>query len=300
MRISLLKSVAKRQKEHDPNSVCSVSSFTARPMLRVGGKDQSTRFLNFIDAMAGFRHLLTQEDRDKAASLCQNLRGHLRSRFIVLSDDKVPPPPPNRKRPRSDQLPDTGSDVQDLSNGKRFMPGTGANAQPLGVPPFSSGFDGQAQSQARPGVSNQPHGYHTVSTAFDVHAQAQNLIGVAQAPVQAHSLPPVHQAISLTQQVPSLSSPNSFPPLVSTTRLNEAAGSLEDGFQTVSGRGGRRQSQHVIPGVQKIKQKQNGRGASRFDGARGLTEELAGHDTELQGDLSGGSPTMFVDAADEL
>ena len=115
------------------------------------------------------------------------------------------------------------------------------------------------------------------------------MIGVAQAPVQAHSLPPVHQAISLTQQVPSLSSPNSFPPLVSTTRLNEAAGSLEDGFQTVSGRG-----------VQKIKQKQNGRGASRFDGARGLTEELAGHDTELQGDLSGGSPTMFVDAADEL
>ena len=98
MRISLLKSVSKRQKEHDPNAVCSVSSFTAHPMLRVGGgKDKGTRFLNFVDAMAGFRHLLTREDLDKAASLCQNLRGHLKSRFLVLSDDRVPPPPPNKK-----------------------------------------------------------------------------------------------------------------------------------------------------------------------------------------------------------
>jgi len=46
-------------------------------MLRVGGgKDKGTRFLNFVDAISGFRHLLTQEDIDKAASMCQGLKGH--------------------------------------------------------------------------------------------------------------------------------------------------------------------------------------------------------------------------------
>ena len=34
VRISLLRSVSKRQKEHDENAICSVTSFTARPMLR--------------------------------------------------------------------------------------------------------------------------------------------------------------------------------------------------------------------------------------------------------------------------
>ena len=100
VRLSLLRSVSRRQKDKDPKAVCSVSSFTSRPMLRVGGgKDQGTRFLTFVDAMLGFRHLLTQEDLDKAASMCQGLKGHLKSRFLVLSDDRQPPPLP------------TGSDV---------------------------------------------------------------------------------------------------------------------------------------------------------------------------------------------
>ena len=64
VRISLMRAMSKRQKEKDPNATCSVSAFTARPLLRVGGKDQGTRFLSFVDAVAGFRHLLTQEDLD--------------------------------------------------------------------------------------------------------------------------------------------------------------------------------------------------------------------------------------------
>ena len=69
--------MSKRQREKDPNAVCSVSSFTPHPMLRVGGgKDKGTRFLSFVDAMSGFKHLLTQEDLDKAASMCQGLKGH--------------------------------------------------------------------------------------------------------------------------------------------------------------------------------------------------------------------------------
>ena len=41
--------------------------------------------------MLGYRHLLTVEDLNKAASMCSSLKGHLRSRFIVLSDDRDPP-----------------------------------------------------------------------------------------------------------------------------------------------------------------------------------------------------------------
>ena len=35
VRISLMRAVSKRQKEHDEKAVCSVTSFTARPMLRL-------------------------------------------------------------------------------------------------------------------------------------------------------------------------------------------------------------------------------------------------------------------------
>ena len=70
VRLSLMRSISKRQKLNDPNAICSVTAFTSRPLLRVGGKDQGTRFLSFVDSIAGFRHLLTQEDLDKALSLC--------------------------------------------------------------------------------------------------------------------------------------------------------------------------------------------------------------------------------------
>ena len=66
--------------------------------------------------MLGYRHLLTPEELNKAASMCSSHKGHLRSRFIVLSDDRDPPPPPVRgKRGR----PDEGSDPN--VGGKRFQ-----------------------------------------------------------------------------------------------------------------------------------------------------------------------------------
>ena len=182
-----MKSISKRQKECDPNAVCSVSAFTARPLLRwkflivltyyvrhcqtffarpllrwkflivltyyvrhcqtfikvqvldhannvsqscfqsttrslrffelyrefsdkfyfffrVGGKDKPTRFLSYVEAVHGFRHLLKQEDLDKALSLCTSLKGHLKSRFLVLSDDRILPPyqPKSGKRSHPD------------------------------------------------------------------------------------------------------------------------------------------------------------------------------------------------------
>ena len=98
VRISLMRAMSKRQKERDPNAVCSVSAFTSRPLLRVGGKDQGTRFLSFVNAVAGFRHLLTQEDLDRALSLCSNQKGRLKSKFLVLSDDRVLPPFQRKKK----------------------------------------------------------------------------------------------------------------------------------------------------------------------------------------------------------
>ena len=124
VRLSLLRAISRRQKERDPQAVCSISAFSARPLLRVGGgKDQGTRFLSFVDAINGFRHLLKQEDLDKALSLCTGLRGHLKSRFMVLSDDRVLPPAP-----------------QGQHRGKRAHPGGG----------------GEQFSQKRQNVSQPP------------------------------------------------------------------------------------------------------------------------------------------------
>ena len=103
VRLSLMRSISKRQKLNDPNAICSVTAFTSRPLLRVGGKDQGTRFLSFVDSIAGFRHLLTQEDLDKALSLCSGQRGRLKSKYLVLSDDRVLPP--YRPKPRNQQGP---------------------------------------------------------------------------------------------------------------------------------------------------------------------------------------------------
>ena len=75
---------------------------------RVGANNRGTRFLSFVDTMLGYRHLLTPEDLNKAASMCGSLKGVLRSRFLVLSDDKDPPPPPvrvKRGHPDGDRVP---------------------------------------------------------------------------------------------------------------------------------------------------------------------------------------------------
>jgi len=141
-----MRSVSKRQKAHDPEAVCSVTSFTARPLLRVGGKDKGTRFLSFVDAMLGFRHLLTADDLNKASSLCTSMKGTLKSKFIVLSDDKMLPPPPSTRRKRvlsGDQeqsLPAKNSRPEKSSaRVSKANPGTSAQAQAdvsLGDRPF--------------------------------------------------------------------------------------------------------------------------------------------------------------------
>ena len=154
-----MRSVSKRQKAHDPEAVCSITSFTARPLLRVGGKDKGTRFLSFVDAMLGFRHLLTSEDLNKASSLCTSMKGTLKSKFIVLSEDKVLPPPPNARRKRvlsgdQDQsLPAKNSRPEKSSaRVSNCNPGTSTSADaPLGDRPFQV-VDQSRKKKLPPGV----------------------------------------------------------------------------------------------------------------------------------------------------
>ena len=143
-----MRSVSKRQKAHDPEAVCSVTSFTARPLLRVGGKDKGTRFLSFVDAMLGFRHLLTADDLNKASSLCTSMKGTLKSKFIVLSDDKMLPPPPSARRKRVL----SGDQEQSLPS-KNSRP----EKSSARVSKANPGTSAQAQAQAQAQVQAQVH-----------------------------------------------------------------------------------------------------------------------------------------------
>ena len=139
-----MRSVSKHQKAHDPEAVCSVTSFTARPLLRVGGKDKGTRFLSFVDAMLGFRHLLTADDLNKASSLCTSMKGTLKSKFIVLSDDKMLPPPPSARRKRVL----SGDQEQSLPS-KNSRPEKGSARVSKANPGTSAQAQAQAQVQAQ-------------------------------------------------------------------------------------------------------------------------------------------------------
>ena len=92
-------------------------------VFRVGTKEGGTRFMSFVDSINGFKHLLTQQDLDKALSMCSSMKGKLRSRFIVLSDDRTPPPPPanNRGKRTLDDEP------EDNANKRKFVPRSKSN-----------------------------------------------------------------------------------------------------------------------------------------------------------------------------
>ena len=138
--------------------------------------------------MSGFRHLLEQDDLDKAASLCTSLKGHLKARFIVLSDDRVLPPPPNKSGKRNrdaDEREDDQSNVgtqkktrgvagvSRISGSGRGARGRGAAAATRQTPPrFAKEVRGQPQrgsssasSRAAPanaGSEAAGHGYFSV------------------------------------------------------------------------------------------------------------------------------------------
>ena len=223
VRISLMRAMSKRQKEKDPNATCSVSAFTARPLLRVGGKDQGTRFLSFVDAVAGFRHLLTQEDLDRALSLCSGQKGKLKSKFLVLSDDRTLPPyqgpkkrvgQPGRQASAPGQAvpmpgPDHISVVPDLQ-------------QP---PPLQSGF--RFAGQQFPMYAPVP-GHH------GLHIQQQLVPGVIPIPsTHQQALPQFIYPSQDVQQMHGLANPSSHPSQVAQVQAMSQV--VSPSLQTVPG-----------------------------------------------------------------
>ena len=122
-------------------------------IFRVGGKDKPTRFLSFVEAVHGFRHLLTQDDLDRAMSLCTSLKGHLKSKFLVLSDDRILPPYQPKSGKRSH--PDNSSDSVP---GKRThqdpgVSGAQASAASATSTAPAASFSSVVQTHLIPGVS---------------------------------------------------------------------------------------------------------------------------------------------------
>lgn len=117
----------------------------------VGTKESGTRFLTYVDAVLGFKHLLQQSDLDKALSLCTGMRGKLKSRFLVLSDDRILPPAPTKPRGKrkqaSSESGETGSQVVYKRTRGRSVGGV------PGVSPIVSSANSQPQTQPQPFVS---------------------------------------------------------------------------------------------------------------------------------------------------
>ena len=99
-----------------------------------------------MDAINGFRHLLLQEDLDRALSLCTGLKGQLKNKFIVLSDDRILPPYQGNKGKRShpdDEANPTSVKRQHHEHGHnvvpviQLIPGVSPIVQPPG-PAFSA------------------------------------------------------------------------------------------------------------------------------------------------------------------
>ena len=141
-------------------------SFNLKPFLlivllffRVGSKENGTRFLTFVDAILGFKHLLTESDLDKALSMCSSLRGKLKSRFLVLSDDRIPPPPPTNTKRGKRGLDD--QEEEDQSNKRnRFVNRSRSTQGVSGVSKIGSdqqGSKGQEASKEPPPRRSTPN-----------------------------------------------------------------------------------------------------------------------------------------------
>ena len=201
VRLSILRSISRRQKDKEPNAICSISAFSARPLLQVGSKEQGTRFLSYVDAVQGFRHLLKQEDLDKALSLCTGLRGHLKSRFLVLSDDRSLPPAPTGRGKRAH--PDSN------------IPGV-TKRQNTSVPPPTT----QSSASMQPGTST--------SSSVPASSVPQYNFSSPSLPAVLGSIPGV-SALAIS----SVPSPGAqFPPLGPPSGVV----AVNDGFQKVKKR----------------------------------------------------------------
>ena len=127
--------------------------------------------------------MLKQEDLDRAMSLCTSLKGHLKSKFLVLSDDRILPPyqPKGGKRSHPDNVSQDSIPVkrthQDLL---RRNPGVQQSVPASFGPPSSSApVASGVQQSAPPGAvmtSSVPVAYGHQQTVQVTSAPSTNLV----------------------------------------------------------------------------------------------------------------------------
>ena len=209
----------------------------------MGGKDQGTRFLSFVDAIKGFRHLLTQEDLDRALSLCTGLRGQLKSKFLVLSDDRVLPPYQGKKGKRAHP----GDDGPQEAPGKRHQQGNVHQASRSPIPGVS-GVQQPSLAYQVPVANMIPQAqpaYQAPAVEIVVPGQsAYPYLGAAQVAIPGSQAPSLPQA-SVVGPAPSVQvafpylaavqgvAPIIQPPPLVTQDLSQAPPPLGQGFVTV-------------------------------------------------------------------
>ena len=207
--------------------------------FRVGTKETGTRFLTFVDSVHGYRHLLQQADLDRALSLCTGMKGKLRARFIVLSDERVLPPPPIRE-PRGKRK-QVGNGPDDLGRKRNRShvrnSGTPVNLIPVNQPPPS------IQTQSAIGATSiDSQGTSTASR--NIFGSASPLVVAGVTPIESQGAsgvtknvfaPASNQGYFTTQLaqhvsrgITSLTKPFTVPPPIMEVDASSNQSSLED------------------------------------------------------------------------
>jgi hypothetical protein len=138
IRISILKLMAKRYRDSNPGSKVQVIGYEPRPLIKIippaGSSDRRTRVFNYVEACRSLPSVFDAADLDPILRRVHpNLRGNIKSTFIVLSDDMLRPRPlasAPTAIPGTD--PDSDSEMSEQSGSRR---GTRRSAEsPPGSP----------------------------------------------------------------------------------------------------------------------------------------------------------------------
>lgn len=94
IRISIMKLMAKRYKDSNPGSIVRVIGYDPRPLLKIippsSSSDRRTRTYNYIQACRSLPTTFSASDLDPILRrVPHELRGSIRSTFIVLNDDQL-------------------------------------------------------------------------------------------------------------------------------------------------------------------------------------------------------------------
>ena len=178
-------------------------------------------------------------------SLCTSLKGHLKSKFLVLSDDRVLPPYQPKGGKRSH--PDSGN--QDTVPGKRTQqdhirrtPGTNVGQQPMSVNPSPSSGLNTANVIGGPHPPQQVVSVPPVSFMLPGVAGVSGVHPIAAFPPNFSNCGPFPQLQTFTARAMSVPPPQVVPPVVlpvQTTSGTGAGVSNSPSYKVVTSRRGK-------------------------------------------------------------